>query len=272
MLYQIFILNLIISFFINLSYQTTIYQGDATVYGGKFYGGSCGFKNIWTNNIKNFNNYGVAINAPQYSNSLSCGKCVNIQYNNRNINALIVDICPECKYGDLDLFTEAYNDLIQESPGRKQISWKFIDCPNNIVENNIQLRIDEINYYWLSIQPENFKCGIQSMQIFNNNQWINMERNDNKMMGLYFNYHSKVNIPFKLKITSMYNEELITNDLFEINNLIQLNKQFSCNNQEKININQSINPSSKPNISPAEVIITPTANTPYLRYENIICD
>jgi expansin (peptidoglycan-binding protein) len=121
-MYQLLLISLF-SLFINLSHQFN-YQGIATVYGGQIYGGSCGFKSIWTNKNMNFN-YGVAINAKQYNNSLSCGKCVNIEYNNRNINAIVTDICPECQFGDLDLFTQTYNTLIQEEPGRKNIKWNL---------------------------------------------------------------------------------------------------------------------------------------------------
>lgn len=222
------ILSLFITFslFIKLSYQ---FQGDSTTYGGSVLGGSCGFKTLWSNENKNFK-YGVAINAKQYENSLACGKCVNIKYNNRNINAIIVDICPECSYGDLDLFTDTYNELIQEDPGRKKISWEFINCPNNIISNSIQLRLDELNPYWVNIQPENFKCGIKSIFIKQNENWIEMIRNDNLMMGLFFNYNSKINFPIQFKIINEFNEEILSNNYNELINLFNINKQFICNN------------------------------------------
>ena len=79
-IYQIYLLIYLFNYFFNLSYQETIYQGYATMYGGSRSGGSCGFKNNGYNN-PNYP-YGVAINAHQYNNSLSCGSCINIQYNN----------------------------------------------------------------------------------------------------------------------------------------------------------------------------------------------
>lgn len=224
---KILSLFLTFSLFIKSSYQ---FQGDATTYGGQILGGSCGFKKIWTNENKNFK-YGVAINAKQYDNSLSCGKCVNIKYNNRNINAIVVDICPECAYGDLDLFTETYNELIQEDPGRKKISWEFINCPTELVFNSVQLRLDELNHYWVNIQPENFKCGIKSIFIKQENNWIEMARNDNLMMGLYFNYNTKINFPIQFKVINEFNEEIISDNYNELINLFNLNKQFTCNNK-----------------------------------------
>lgn len=237
--YKIFIIYILFQFFIkkthqNIIHQNNIYKGDATMYGGVINGGSCGFKQLWTLSNNNFK-YGVAINSKQYNNSLTCGQCVNIQSdNNKNsINAIITDICPECKYGDLDLFTETYNQLINESPGIKPINWNFINCPDNIVSQNVQLRIDEINYYWLSIQPENFKCGISSIFIYQNNNWIEMSRDDSKMVGLFFIYNHKVEIPFKFKIRNIFFEDIITENYYELKNLFILNKQFSCDNVEK---------------------------------------
>ena len=232
---HIILLILLFNLNISFSFQNTYnikYSGDITTYGGQVNGGSCGFKSLWTNNNKNFK-YGVAINSQQYNNSLSCGKCINIQYNNKNINAIITDICPECKFGDLDLFTETYNTLIQEMPGRKYASWKFISCPNEIVNGNIQLRIDEINYYWLSNQPEKFKCGITNLFIYQNNEWIGMNRNDSKMMGLFFIFNNKISIPFKFKIINIFSEEIITDNYFELKNLFILNNQFLCHENYK---------------------------------------
>lgn len=237
-MYQIILFHLVFNLLIKLSYQIN-YQGIATTYGGQIYGGSCGFKSIWTQKNMNFK-YGLAMNSRQYNNSLSCGTCVNIQYKNRNINAIVTDICPECQFGDLDLFTETYNSLIQEEPGRKNINWEFIPCPDSITEGPIQLRIDEINYYWLSVQPENFKCQISSLFIFQNNNWINMKRDDSTMTGLYFINYNKIEVPFKFKIINIFNEEIITDEYYEIKNLFILNKQFNCNsNYKEIIISQS---------------------------------
>lgn len=257
-MYQYILLHFLLTIFIQKSYQNSYqlnYQGDATVYGGGVNGGACGFKSIWTNKNKNFK-YGVAINSRQYNNSLSCGNCVNIQYKNRNINAVVTDICPECAYGDLDLFTETYNELIQEEPGRKKITWNLIPCPEEIVSENLQLRIDEINYYWLSIQPENFKCQISSISIFQNNEWIEMARQDSRMMGLYFLYTQKINKPFKFKIKNLYSEEIITPEYEELKNLFILDKQFNCNSNSNSNsptstITPSPTPSSTPTITPS---------------------
>lgn len=241
-MYQIYLITLLFNYLFQFSLSIS-YTGYATMYGGKVNGGSCGFK---SNSI--LYPFGVAINSKQYNNSLSCGTCINIKYNNQiihqtnpesnliiqsesinNLNVIVTDICPECPFGHLDLFQESYNKLISGYPDKKFISWEFINCPNEIVSNNIQLRIDELNYYWLSIQPENFKCQINEMYILQNNNWILLERNDSKIMGLFFIYNKKLETPFKFKIINKYYEEIITPEYYELKNLFILDKQFTCN-------------------------------------------
>lgn len=202
------------------------YNGDATAFGGG-YSGYCGFKEksftkLYSNKIQ------VALNSEQWNNSLNCGRCVEIQYkNNTPIIALISDKCPECKYGDLDLFEESYKLLINDNPGREKIKWNFVNC-DKFINGDIKLRIDYLNQYWLSIEPENFLCGISSIEILFDSEWINLDRNDKYMSGLYFNYNGYVKMPFKLRLTSMYNEKLITQTYHSIENILFTNFQFTC--------------------------------------------
>lgn len=220
---------LILNLIYNLSYACSnielSYIGDATAFGGNSNSGFCGFKE---NSFLYSNKLQVALNEPQWNNSLNCGRCVSIQYENRPpLIALISDKCQECKYGDLDLFEESYRSLISNNYGREKIKWEFTKC-NNFVNGNIKLRIDYINRYWLSINPENFLCGFSNIEISFGSEWIELDRNDNVMNGLYFNYNGYVQTPFKLRLTSKYNEKLITQSYNDILNILQTDLQFTC--------------------------------------------
>lgn len=238
-----FLYLIIFLLFIQNTIQQT-YTGDGTVYADNLNGGSCGFKKLWTNNPLPYNNMGVAMNAIQYNNSLGCGRCVSIHYQGRTVNAIVADLCPECKFNDLDMFKTTWDTLMQITPSRQKISWEFIECPDNFVNGNVQLRIDELNYYWVNIQPENFKCGISSLYIYFNNKWVEMTRNENGMIGLYFNYNGYLSGSFKFKIVNIYGEELISDKMDKLQNLIQMNGQFNCN--EHSNFINTILPTSTP--------------------------
>lgn len=229
------------------SYQ---YNGDATSYGGNI-GGFCGFKDVSPMH--------VALNAQQWNNSLDCGRCVSILYKDSDpVTAMITDICPECKYGDLDLYTDLYSGLIKQSPGREKIKWDFINCPNNMIEENIKLKIHSINYYWLSITPVSMKCGVVKMEIMFDNAWIEMDRNDdktnkkNKMNGLYFIYHNFVKTPFQLRLTSISGDIITTPKYNKIEDILITNQQFKCNNQNELDCSLPMATTQQPTQQPTQ--------------------
>ncbi len=207
-----------------ISYE---YNGFATTYGGNTDSGACGFRN---SSFIPHGNMEVAINAEQWENALGCGRCALVKYKDYEpVKVVITDICPECKLGDLDMFTETWNNIIKENPGRKRIEWDFTDC-DGFIDNTIKLRLYEKNEHWFNIHPEHFKCGIKNIEIvFDDKNWINMERDDSKMVGLYFNY-KQLKYPYKFKITSIYDEEIITDNYYSMEDILDTKKQFNCNN------------------------------------------
>lgn len=234
------ILICLLNVLFNKQIQSYQFSGDATSYGdpngGNFdIGGFCGFKEDSFMSTSYESKFKVALNAEQWNNSFNCGRCVSIKYqDNTQITALISNKCPECKYGDLDLFGEAYGKIIKKSSGREKIQWDFINCPSEYINGNIKLRVDNINYYWLSINPTNFACGISKMEILFDSEWIEMDRNDddtnkkNKMNGLFFIYHDFVKTPFQLRLTSMYNDIILSPKYDNIENILLTNQQFKC--------------------------------------------
>ena len=101
------------------------FTGQATYYaanGGT--GGSCELPNSGADV--------VALNAPQYAAPFGkgqyCGKCVSITGARGTAVARVVDKCPGCKSGDLDLSEELFPKIDDPAKGRVSISWSFVDC------------------------------------------------------------------------------------------------------------------------------------------------
>ncbi|KNE72192.1 hypothetical protein AMAG_16678 [Allomyces macrogynus ATCC 38327] len=91
------------------------YSGDATFYDVGL--GSCGVTNSNGEQV-------VAVNAAQMNKAL-CGTCVSLSYGNKQGCAKIVDTCPGCKSGDLDLSPATFHVFNEDSVGRFQLSWSF---------------------------------------------------------------------------------------------------------------------------------------------------
>ncbi|SPO21666.1 uncharacterized protein UTRI_01149_B [Ustilago trichophora] len=95
-------------------------SGQATYYAAGL--GACG----WTNSGSDFI---VAMNAPEWNGGSHCGQTITIT-NNQNGNtqqAQVVDLCPGCSYGSLDMSTSLFSALNNGNmdAGVFPISWSF---------------------------------------------------------------------------------------------------------------------------------------------------
>ncbi|CAF1524287.1 unnamed protein product [Didymodactylos carnosus] len=105
-----------------------LYTGQAT-----YYNIEGGYTACVT--LQNDNQFLVAMNAPQFDpytsngnpnrNSL-CGKTVRINGPKGSVTAVVIDRCPSCQYGDLDLTPAAFQAIADLSQGRVSISWSWL--------------------------------------------------------------------------------------------------------------------------------------------------
>ena len=98
----------------------TVYSGQATYYAADGTG-ACGFK-ATPNDLDV-----AAMNGSQYKKSW-CGQCVLVTGPNGMVKVRIVDLCPGCAYGGLDLSEEAFGAIAALSAGRVKITWHSVPC------------------------------------------------------------------------------------------------------------------------------------------------
>ncbi|GMK57646.1 hypothetical protein CspeluHIS016_0404800 [Cutaneotrichosporon spelunceum] len=91
--------------------------GDATYYAVGL--GACG----WTNSDSEMV---VAINAPQWEAGKHCGQFVTITGPAGTAQAKVVDLCPGCASGDLDMSPDLFTRVIGDHGiGRAKMDWSF---------------------------------------------------------------------------------------------------------------------------------------------------
>ncbi|ORX96405.1 hypothetical protein K493DRAFT_407244 [Basidiobolus meristosporus CBS 931.73] len=101
------------------------FTGDATYYDPGL--GSCELTSTANELI-------AALNAPQYgsfprpSNSPACSSCAMVQGPKGSVKVKIVDKCPSCKHGDLDLSPAAFDRIADQAQGRVTITWSYVSC------------------------------------------------------------------------------------------------------------------------------------------------
>jgi expansin (peptidoglycan-binding protein) len=102
------------------------------------------------------------MNHTDYADSAACGACVRLQGPNAEITIRIVDQCPECPEGDIDLSPEAFSQIADISAGRVPITWQYSDCD---VGGTIQYHFKEgSNQWWTAVQIRNHRHPIATFE------------------------------------------------------------------------------------------------------------
>ena len=144
--------------------------GEATYYDFADGSGNCGFP-ATPDDLDV-----AAINAPDYAGSASCGSCVRVNGPNGTIDLRIVDQCPECPSGNLDLSPSAFEQIADLSAGRVPITWETIACP---VSGPIVYHFkDGSNPWWTAIQIRNHTHAIAKLEYQADGAWIDVPRVD----------------------------------------------------------------------------------------------
>ncbi|KAG0092848.1 hypothetical protein BGZ92_008413 [Podila epicladia] len=105
--------------------EGTYYDPSVKISTGDFVMGACEFPFI--NSVHDMI---AALNKPDFGlfpramNSPACGQCIRVMGPNGTVDVQIVDMCPGCKSGDVDLSPGAFSKIAHLDTGRIPISWQ----------------------------------------------------------------------------------------------------------------------------------------------------
>ncbi|KAK7746296.1 hypothetical protein SLS53_002255 [Cytospora paraplurivora] len=145
----------------SLSSSSDAVSGTSTFYGGNLSGGTCSFTTL--SKIPS-GLYGTAFSGSTWDNAAECGACLNVTGPNGNsITVMVVDECPECDVGHLDLFEDAFEQLGSISAGEIATSYTKVACgiSSPIVLHNKS----GTSAYWFSMQVVNSNEPISSLEV-----------------------------------------------------------------------------------------------------------
>ena len=108
----------------------------------------------------------AAMDDPEWSNSAVCGECVAVTGPKGNVTVRIVDRCPECEAGHLDLSQSAFAKIADVSAGNVPISWQVVEC--NVSGPVSYHYKDGTSQYWTAIQVRNSRLPVTSLEIQSN--------------------------------------------------------------------------------------------------------
>jgi len=145
----------------------------------------------------------AAMNAPQYANSAVCGECVKVEGPSGSVVVRIVDQCPDCGTGHLDLSREAFALIADPKLGRVNIQWTPVSCA---VGGPVAYHFkDHSSQWWTAIQVRNHRLPIQKMEWGRDGVWHAMERQD---YNFFLDDGGVGPSAFRVRITSVDGQQL----------------------------------------------------------------
>lgn len=104
----------------------------------------------------------AAMNDTDYAGSAACGACAAIDGPAGSVTVRIVDRCPECAKGDIDMSPEAFAKIAPLSAGRVPITWHYVPCT---VSSPIVYHFkDGSNPNWTAVQIRNHSLPVAKFE------------------------------------------------------------------------------------------------------------
>jgi expansin (peptidoglycan-binding protein) len=104
----------------------------------------------------------AAMDGPEWAGSAVCGECVAVTGPSGSVTVRIVDQCPGCEQGHLDLSAEAFAKIADPSAGNVPITWQVVSCD---VQGPVQYHVkDGSSQYWTALQVRNSRYAIAKLE------------------------------------------------------------------------------------------------------------
>lgn len=146
----------------------------------------------------------AAMNSVEYSNASVCGSSVHIQGPKGGVTVRIVDLCPECPKGNLDLSKEAFGKIADTIQGRVAITWNYCETA---VTGPVQYRIKTgSNQWWIGVQSLNHRNPVVKFEALKKSVWTPVPRKDYNYFVDSTGFGAG---PFAFRVTDFYGEQLV---------------------------------------------------------------
>jgi expansin (peptidoglycan-binding protein) len=147
----------------------------------------------------------TAMNAAEYDNAAYCGAYIHVRGPKGEVTVRVVDLCPECQAGHLDLSREAFAEIADISQGRVDITWQVVSPE---LAGPIAYHFKEgSNQWWTAVQIRHHRNPIAKFEYRNGGgQWVEVPR-------VSYNFFVQTNPgmgvgPYSFRVTDWYGNTL----------------------------------------------------------------
>jgi expansin len=156
----------------------------------------------------------AAMNAVEYNNAAVCGAYVRVIGPQGEVTVRIVDLCPGCQAGHLDLSREAFDQIADLPQGVVSINWQVV---SPALSGPIAYHFkDGSNQWWTAVQIRNHRNPIATFEyLTTGGQWVSVPRTS-------YNYFVETSGmgpgPYSFRVTDSYGNVLTDSGIPHVEN------------------------------------------------------
>ena len=175
--------------------SNSVGTGKATFYDLAGGTGNCSFPSAPADGLF------VALGNAQYAGAAACGSYLEVTGPKGKVRVKVIDSCPECAVGHLDLSRTAFRKIADEVQGIVPITYRAVANPRT--PGPLSMRIQEgASQYWFSLLVDNHGNRLTSVRVSNKGgSFRSAKRADYNYWVIEGGAGSG---PFTIKVTDMY--------------------------------------------------------------------
>nr|WP_204343046.1 expansin EXLX1 family cellulose-binding protein [Micromonospora terminaliae] len=150
---------------------STVHSGKATFYDSNGAGGNCSRPTAPANRLY------VALGPSEYAAGASCGGHLDVTGPKGTVRVLVMDQCPECEPGHLDLSAEAFARIADPVQGVVKVSYRAVADPP--LPGPLTFRIKEgASQWWFAVLIGDHGNPLRSVEVRQAGSWRAADRQD----------------------------------------------------------------------------------------------
>lgn len=118
----------------------------------------------------------AALNTTDYSTAAMCGAYIAVSGPKGTVTVRVVDRCPGCKPGGLDLSRQAFERIADITDGRISVTWQVVA---GALSGPVAYHyMDGTTRYWTAVQLRNHRWPVAGLEIMPSGagEWIRIKR------------------------------------------------------------------------------------------------
>ncbi|MEV5629227.1 expansin EXLX1 family cellulose-binding protein [Micromonospora tulbaghiae] len=169
-------------------------SGKATFYDSEGAGGNCSRPAAPADRMY------VALGPAEYASGASCGGFLDVTGPRGTVRVLVMDQCPECAPGHLDLSAEAFARIADPVQGVVKVSYRAVVNPR--LSGPLTFRVKEgSSQWWFAVLVGDHGNPLRSVEVRQNGSWRAAQRQDYN----YWLIESGAGPgPYEIRVTDVY--------------------------------------------------------------------